>query len=110
MSKFISAADVIKMTEDAERDRKKDARKKAIQFLEDFGFNEKIQEAAKNKQWTLREPIFIEDYEVAEALCNIVQELGYTAKPHHHGYGVKCYRIIIGWSQVQTRAAAGEKR
>ena len=107
---FIPAKDVIKMTEDAERNRKEIAKKKAIKALKEFGFNEKVQEAAKDQKWKLREPMFIEDYDVAVEVCNIVNNLGYTARPMQHGYGCKCYRILIGWSQVQVRAAAGEKR
>lgn len=109
-SKFIPAKEIIKITEDAERDRKKIAKEKAIKALEDFNFNEKVQEAAQDQQWKVREPLFIEDYDVAVAVCEIVQELGYTARPMQHGYGCKCYRIIIGWSQTLVRAAAGEKR
>lgn len=108
--KFIPAKDVIKMTEDAERNRKEVAREKAIKALEEFSFNEKVQEAAKNQKWKLREPMFVEDYDVAVEVCNIVNNLGYTARPQQHGYGCKCYRILIGWSQVQVRAAAGEER
>ena len=108
--KFMTAKYAIKITEDAERNRKKIAQKKAIQILEDFDFNEKVQEAAEDKKWKLREPIFVEDYDVAVEVCNIVNDLGYTARPQQHGYGCKCYRILIGWSQVQVRAAAGEKR
>lgn len=107
---FIPAKDVIKITEEAERDHKKNAKEKAIRILEEFNFNEKVQEAAKDQKWKLREPIFVEDYDVAKALCDIVNELGYTARPDQHGYGCKCYRILIGWSQVLVRAAAGEKR
>lgn len=107
---FIPAKDIIKLTESAERDRKKIAKEKAIQILEEFNFNEKVQEAAKDQQWKLREPIFVEDYDVAVEVCNIVRDLGYTTRPMQHGYGCKCYRILIGWSQVQVRAAAGEKR
>ena len=107
---FIPAKDAIKMTEDAERNRKQIAKEKAMQILEEFNFNKKVQEAAKEQKWILREPIFVEDYDVAVEVCNIVNDLGYTARPQQHGYGCKCYRILIGWSQVQVRAAAGEKR
>ena len=107
---FIPAKEVIKMTEDAEKNSKEIAKAKAMQALEEFNFNEKVQEAAKDQKWKLREPIFVEDYDVAVALCEIVNDLGYTARPMKHGYGKDCYRILIGWSQVQVRAAAGERR
>lgn len=108
--KFIPAKEVIKMTEEAEKNCKETAKAKAMQILEEFNFNEKVQEAAKDQKWKLREPIFVDDYDVAVEVCNIVNDLGYTARPMQHGYGCKCYRILIGWSQVQTRAAAGERR
>lgn len=107
---FIPAKEVIKMTEEAEKNCKETAKAKALQILEEFNFNQKVQEAARDKKWVLREPIFVEDYDVATALCEIVNDLGYTARPTQHGYGCKCYRILIGWSQVQVRAAAGERR
>lgn len=47
-TKFIPAKDVIKITEEAERDHKKNAKEKAIKILEEFNFNEKVQEAAKD--------------------------------------------------------------
>ena len=107
---FIPAKEVIKMTEDAEKNSKEIARAKAMQALEEFNFNEKVQEAARDKKWKLREPLFVDDYDVAVEVCNIVNDLGYTARPMQHGYGCKCYRILIGWSQIQVRAAAGERR
>ena len=107
---FIPVKEVIKMTEEAEKNYKETARAKALQILGEFNFNEKVQEAAKDQKWKLREPIFVDDYDVAVEVCNIVNDLGYTARPMQHGYGCKCYRILIGWSQVQTRAAAGERR
>ena len=108
--KFIPAKEVIKITEEAEKNCKETAKAKALQILEEFDFNQKVQEAARNKKWVVREPIFVEDYDVATALCEIVNDLGYTAHPMPHGYGKSCYRILIGWSQVQTRVAAGERR
>lgn len=107
---FIPAHEAVKMTEEAEKNYKEDAKAKAWQILEEFNFNEKVQEAARDQKWKLREPIFVEEYEVAAAICEIVNGLGYTARPMQHAYGGKCYRILIGWSQVQTRAASGERR
>lgn len=108
--KFMPAAEAIKITEEHERNSKEAAKEKAVQVLEEFEFDRKVREAAEKKQWKIRDPLFIEDYDVAVAVCDILKELGYTARPDQHGYGVKCYRIIIGWSQTLVRAAAGEKR
>ena len=39
-TKFMPAKEAIKITEDAERNRKQIAKEKAVQILEDFDFNE----------------------------------------------------------------------
>lgn len=107
---FISAKKAWEMTDEAERIRKECAEARAIKILEDFDFNTKVQERANAGERCLREPLFVDDMDVADAVCKILQDLGYTARAQNHGYGSKGYRIIIGWSQVTTRAMAGEKR
>lgn len=105
---FIPAHEAVKMTEEAEKNYKENAKVKAWQILEEFNFNEKVQEAAQDKRWKLREPIFVEEYDVAAAICEIVNGLGYIARPTQHAYGGKCYRIVIGWSQTSVRGEIGE--
>lgn len=100
---FISAEEAIKMTEEAEKNSKENAKAKAWQILEELNFNEKVQEAARDKRWKLWEPIFVEDYDVANAICEIMNALGYTAQSRQHNYGGKCYRIVVSWPQVLLR-------
>lgn len=107
---FMSAKKACEMADEAERIRMECAKARAIKILEDFDFNTKVQERAKAGERCLREPLFVDDMDVADAVCKILQDLGYTARAQNHGYGSKGYRIIIGWSKVTTRVMAGEKR
>lgn len=107
---FMSAKKACEMADEAERIRKECAEARAIKILEDFDFNTKVQERAKAGEKCLRELLFVDDMDVADGVCKILQDLGYTARAQKHPYGVKGYRIIVGWSQVTTRVMAGEKR
>ena len=108
--KFISAYEAINITKETEKNCKETAKAKAMQILEEFNFNQKVQEAAQNRKWQLRDPIIVEDYDVATAICEILNGLGYKARSGQNEYNCNGYRIMVGWSQVQTRAAAGERR
>lgn len=107
---FMPAKKAIEMSNEAERIRMECAEARAIKILEDFDFNTKVQERANAGERCLREPLFVDDMDVADSVCKILQDLGYTARAQSQGYGNKGYRIIIGWSQVATRVMAGEKR
>lgn len=108
--KFISANEAINITKETEKNCKETAKAKAMQILEEFDFNQKVKEAAQNRKWQLRDPIIVEDYDVATALCEILNGLGYKSRPVQNGYNCNGYRIMVGWSYAQPRAAVGEGR
>ena len=107
---FISANEAINITKETEKNYKENAKAKAMQILEEFDFNQKVQEAAQDRKWQLRDPIIVEDYDVATAICEILTGLGYKARPVQSGYNCNGYRIMVGWSYSQPRAAVGEGR
>lgn len=109
--KFVKADAIVNRTEKAERERKQSAEERAIKILEDFDFNNKVREAADNEKWCLDEWIQCPGKDIAQAVADILKDLGYTCGIREKaGSSRQVYGVMVGWSRVQTRAAFGEKR
>lgn len=109
--KFVKANAIVDRTKRAEQERKQSAEERAVKILEDFDFNSKVREAADEEKWYLDEWIQCPGRDIAKAVADILQDLGYTCGIREKaGSKQKIFGVMVGWSQTTTRAAFGEKR
>lgn len=105
MSNFIAASVIIEQTEYAEKNRKANARICAEKILEEFDFNAKVKEAAAKEQWHLKEWIECPSHDVANAMCEIMKELGYDYRSQRRaGSKSEAWGVAVSWSRKNTRS------
>ena len=92
---FISARHAKVITNNHIREREELYQKKAIDFLNEYNFNEVVAKACEDKLFSIP-PIEIgPDRELTCALKDLLRKLGYTVKTTVNG---DSYRVDISWN------------
>lgn len=91
---FITAKIAKVKTDILVREQERTYREKAIEFLNTYNFNEKIEKACREMSRTIPSIKIGQDRQLAYAVRNLLAELGYSAKVIIF---CDCYQIEVNW-------------
>ena len=93
---FTSARAAKMNTNNHIREREELYRKKAIDFLNKYNFNEVVAKACEERRFSIS-PIRFEDRELAYTVREVLSELGYTIKINKFN---NVYNIDVSWMEL----------
>ena len=93
---FISAKNAKLNTNNYIREREEIYRNKAIDFLNEYNFNEVITKACEERRFSIS-PIPIEERELAYAVRDVLSTLGYSTKVNKFN---NVYSIDVKWMEL----------
>ena len=93
---FISARHAKINTNNHIREQEELYRKKAIDFLNKYNFNEVVAKACEERRFSIS-PIRFEDRELAYTVREVLSELGYTIKINKFN---NVYNIDVSWMEL----------
>ena len=93
---FISARHAKINTNNHIREQEELYRKKAIDFLNKYNFNEVVAKACEERRFSIS-PIRFEDRELAYTVREVLSELGYTIKINNFN---NVYNIDVSWKEL----------
>ena len=93
---FISARRAKINTNNHIREQEELYRKKAIDFLNKYNFNEVVAKACEERRFSIS-PIRFEDRELAYTVREVLSELGYTIKINKFN---NVYNIDVSWMEL----------
>lgn len=92
---FITGQDANRKTKEVREAREQKNLADAINFLQEYKFNEKVMEACEREQFMLPVFISIDDSQVANAVSKILRDYGYNTTRRLRGAK---YQISVSWS------------
>ena len=93
---FISARHAKINTNNHIREQEELYRKKAIDFLNQYNFNEVVAKACEERRFSIS-PIRFEDRKLAYTVREVLSELGYTIKINKFN---NVYNIDVSWMEL----------